>query len=186
MNQLIYFAFLDRNIMILGAVFLGVGTLVWFLMDYFSSDEKRAVAEDRLDRLNDRKRKNAETAVNSGRFDRFTDALEQASPSLSKYLEPKTTVERNKLAQRLSEAGYRTETAAAMFLSMKVIAGMTGFILGGGLSTILLGFNTGVLLKALLGGGILFFLPEFILDFLAKKRRQAITLALPDCLDCWL
>jgi tight adherence protein C len=183
MNQLIYFAFLDRNIMILGAVFLGVGTLVWFLMDYFSSDEKRAVAEDRLDRLNDRKRKNAETAVNSGRFDRFTDALEQASPSLSKYLEPKTTVERNKLAQRLSEAGYRTETAAAMFLSMKVIAGMTGFILGGGLSTILLGFNTGVLLKALLGGGILFFLPEFILDFLAKKRRQAITLALPDCLD---
>jgi tight adherence protein C len=183
MNQLIYFAFLDRNIMILGAVFLGVGTLVWFLMDYFSSDDKRAVAEDRLDRLNDRKRKNAETAVNSGRFDRFTDALEQASPSLSKYLEPKTTVERNKLAQRLSEAGYRTETAAAMFLSMKVIAGMTGFILGGGLSTILLGFNTGVLLKALLGGGILFFLPEFILDFLAKKRRQAITLALPDCLD---
>jgi tight adherence protein C len=183
MTQLNYFAFLDRNIMILGAVFLGVGTLVWFLMDFFSSDDKRAVAEDRLDRLNDLKRKNAENAVNSGRFDRFTDALEQASPSLSKYLEPKTTVERNKLAQRLSEAGYRTETGAAMFLSMKVIAGMTGFILGGGLSIILLGFNTGVLLKALLGGGILFFLPEFILDYLAKKRRQAITLALPDCLD---
>jgi tight adherence protein C len=183
MNQLICFAFLDRNIMILGAVFLGVGTLVWFLMDYFSSDDKRAVAEDRLDRLNDQKRKNAETADNSGRFDRFTDALEQASPALSKYLEPKTTVERNKLAQRLSEAGYRTEIAAAMFLSMKVLAGMTGFIMGGGLSIIFLGFNTGVLLKALLGGGILFFLPEFILDFLAKKRRQAITLALPDCLD---
>ncbi|MFN7874992.1 MAG: type II secretion system F family protein [Pirellula sp.] len=183
MNQLISFAFLDRNILILGAVFLGVGTLVWFLIDFFSSDEKRAVAEDRLDRLNDLKRKNAESADSTGRFDRFTNALEQASPSLSKYLEPKTVVERNKLAQRLSEAGYRNETSSALFLSMKVIAGITGFILGGGLSTILLGFNSGVLLKALLGGGILFFLPEFILDYLAKKRRQAITLALPDCLD---
>lgn len=183
MNQLISFAFLDRNILILGAVFLGVGTLVWFLMDFFSPDEKRAVAEDRLDRLNDLKRKNAESVDSTGKFDRFTNALEQASPSLSRYLEPKTVGERNKLAQRLSEAGYRSDAAPAMFLSMKVIAGMTGFILGGGLSTILLGFNTGVLIKALLGGGILFFLPEFILDYFAKKRRQAITLALPDCLD---
>jgi tight adherence protein C len=182
MNQLISIAFLDRNLMIMGAVFLGVGALVWLLMDVFSSD-KRVVAEDRLDRLNDLKRKNADRVDNSGQMDRFANVLEQASPSLSKYLEPKTTVERNKLTQRLSEAGYRTEAAPAMFLSIKVIAGITGFILGGGVSVILYGLNTGVLLKAFLGGGIFFFLPEFVLDFLAKKRRQAITLALPDCLD---
>ena len=182
MNQLIIIAFLDRNLMIIAAVFLGVGALAWLLMDVFSAD-KRAVAEDRLDRLNDFKRKTLESSETGGQLDKFANALEQASPSLSKYLEPKTTVERNKLTQRLSEAGYRTESAAAMFLSIKVIAGVTGFILGGGVSVILYGLNTGVLLKAFLGGGILFFLPEFVLDYLAKKRKQAITLALPDCLD---
>lgn len=182
MDTLISFAFLDRNLMILGAVFLGVGAMVWLLMDTFTSD-KRAVAEDRLDRLNDLKRKRTESESTVGQLDKITNALEQASPSLSKYLEPKTAVERDKLTQRLSEAGYRTEAAPAMFLSIKVIAGMAGFILGGGMSVILYGLNTGVLLKALLGGGIFFFLPEFILDYLAKKRRQAITLALPDCLD---
>lgn len=181
--QFIYpFAAIDQKFIILIAVFIGVGALAWFLLDFFSSDTQ-ATAESRLDMLNDRKRNEKAKEAKGHSVDKFTKALEKASPALSKHLEPKTTEEKGKLVQRLSEAGFRSEEAPAMFLSIKVIAAIVGFVFAGGLTVILSGLNSSALLRSVLGGGILFFAPELALDLMRSSRKKQITLGLPDCLD---
>lgn len=173
---------LDQRWIILTAVFIGVGALVWFLLDFFSKDQQ-ASAEMRLDLLNDRKRSNASSDEKVKGVNKVTKALEMASPALSKHLEPKTQLEKGKLVQRLSEAGFRSEEAPSMFLSIKVIVAITGFVLAGGVTAVMSGFNQSILLRAILGGGIAFFLPELILDYLRSSRKKQIILGLPDCLD---
>jgi tight adherence protein C len=173
---------LDQRWIILTAVFIGVGALVWFLLDFFSKDQQ-ASAEMRLDLLNDRKRSNASSDEKVKGVNKVTKALEMASPALSKHLEPKTQLEKGKLVQRLSEAGFRSEEAPSMFLSIKVIAAITGFVLAGGVTAVMSGFNQSILLRAILGGGIAFFLPELVLDYLRSSRKKQIILGLPDCLD---
>jgi tight adherence protein C len=175
-------AALDQRWLIIICVFLGVGSIVWFLLEMFSRDSNQA-AESRLDMLNDRKRGEKNEKGKAAGVEKLTRAFEKASPSLAKHLEPKTEEEKSKLVQRLSEAGFRSEAAPSMFLSIKVIVAILGVVMAGGATAFTMGFSQSVLLRAVLGGGIAFFLPEMILDFLRSNRKKQITLALPDCLD---
>jgi tight adherence protein C len=70
-----------------------------------------------------------------------------------------------------------------MFLSIKVIVATVAVVIAGGATAFTSGLNQSILLQAVLGGGIAFFLPEMVLDFLRSNRKKQITLALPDCLD---
>lgn len=175
-------AALDQRWLIIICVFLGVGSIVWFLLEMFSRDSNQA-AESRLDMLNDRKRGEKNEKGKAAGVEKLTRAFEKASPSLAKHLEPKTEAEKSKLVQRLSEAGFRSEAAPSMFLSIKVIVAVLGVVMAGGATAFTMGFSQSILLRAVLGGGIAFFLPEMILDFLRSNRKKQITLALPDCLD---
>jgi tight adherence protein C len=175
-------AAIDQRLILMVAVFLGVGAIAWFLLDLFSKDTQ-ANAESRLDMLNDRKRTEKNSDARANGMDKLTKALEKASPSLAKHLEPKTIAEKGKLVQRLSEAGFRSEEAPAMFLSVKVISAVVGFVMAGGVTAIMSGLSQSVPIRAILGGGILFFAPEFILDLMRSSRKKQITLGLPDCLD---
>jgi len=162
-------------------VFLGVLAFFWFLIDFFSRDSK-GNAEVRLDSLNDRMRMMATGDVEKS-ADYLNQALEKATPALSKHLQPTNEVDRGKLKQRLTEAGFRAEEASDVFLAIKMLGAIIGLILGGGLGLLTSGVSPMVLLRALLGGGIGFFVPEFILSILGSGRKKQITLALPDCLD---
>jgi tight adherence protein C len=179
----IYFlAALERRWLIIFCVFLGVCAAVWFFLDMFSKDTNQA-AESRLDMLNDRKRGEKNEKGKAAGVNKLTRALEKASPSLAKHLEPKTEADKSRLVQRLSEAGFRSEAAPAMFLSIKVIVATVAVVFAGGATAFTSGLNQSILLRAVLGGGIAFFLPEMVLDFLRSNRKKQITLALPDCLD---
>jgi tight adherence protein C len=179
----IYFlAALDQRWLIILCVFLGVCAAVWVLLDMFSKDTNQA-AESRLDMLNDRKRQEKGEKGKAAGVEKLTRAFEKASPSLAKHLEPKNEVEKSKLVQRLSEAGFRSESASAVFLAIKMIVAVLGVFLAGGATAFSSGFNQTVLLRAVLGGGIAFFIPEMVLDYLRSSRKKQITLALPDCLD---
>ena len=167
-------------VLVMVSVFLAVGSLAWFAIDFFSRDE-RSTAEDRLDMLNVNVRKGPETK--KSKVESLTKVLEQASPSLSKHMEAKTETERNKLKMRLTEAGFRTESASGVFLTIKVISASAGLFFGGGLTLIMMGLGTAVPLRAIIAGGIAFFLPELILDFLRSNRKKQITMGLPDALD---
>jgi tight adherence protein C len=179
----IYFlAALDQRWLIILCVFLGVCAAVWFFLDMFSKDTNQA-AESRLDMLNDRKRREIGEKGKTAGVEKFTKAFEKASPALAKHLEPKNEVEKSKLVQRLSEAGFRSESAPAVFLAIKLIIALLGVFIAGGATALSSGFNQTVLLRAVIGGGIAFFISEMGLDYLRSSRKKQITLALPDCLD---
>jgi tight adherence protein C len=174
---------IDTNVLGIIAVvcvFLAVGSFAWFAIDYFGRDS-RGSAESRLDMLNVSLRKGND--FKESKVEQFTKVLEQASPVLSKHMEAKTEVERDKLKTRLAEAGFRTESASGVFLTIKVIAAATGLFLAGGVTLLMTGLTPTLLLRSILGGGIAFFAPEFILDLMRSSRKKQITLGLPDALD---
>ena len=66
--------------------------------------------------------------------------------------------------------------------SMKFIGLLVGFVLAGG-AMIFTGLNQGALMRVVLVAGGLFYLPDLIVWFLARRRKQAVFLSLPDALD---
>lgn len=173
-------AAIDLRLIVAVTVFLAVVSLVWFAMDFFNRSEN-ANAENRLDMMNVSMRKGSDSK--ESKKDMLARVFEQASPAVAKHLQSKSVAEVGKLKSRLSEAGFRTEGASGVFLTVKVFAALGGVFLAGGFTAMTLGLGTPVLLRAVLGGGIAFFLPELVLDFLRSSRKKQITLGLPDALD---
>ena len=173
-------AAIDMRLIVAVTVFMAVVSIVWFAMDLLNRDEK-GTAENRLDMLSVAMRKGGE--VKESKKEVFTRAFENAAPALAKHLQPKNEVEVNKLKARLSEAGFRTEGASGVFLAIKMISALCGVFLAGGITALTVGLGSPVLFRAVIGGGIAFFLPEFVLDQLRSSRKKQITLGLPDALD---
>ncbi len=173
-------AAIDLRLIVAVTVFLAVVSFVWFAMDFFNRSEN-ANAENRLDMMNVSIRKGGDSK--ESKKDMLARVFEQASPAVAKHLQSKSVAEVGKLKSRLSEAGFRTEGASGVFLTVKVFAALGGVFLAGGFTAMTLGLGTPVLLRAVLGGGIAFFLPELVLDFLRSSRKKQITLGLPDALD---
>ncbi len=176
-------AIVSPNILIPVAIFIAISALVWFISDFFNRGAGRA--EERLDMLSDPRRKaeREADARDSKKKEALARVLEKASPALSKPLTPKTEAEMGKLKQRLVEAGFRSESAPAVFLSFKVLCGISFLMLSGGLLALISGINTNSFIKAAIAGGFGFYLPELALTFLGMRRKKAIFQGLPDALD---
>ncbi|MEO1974219.1 MAG: type II secretion system F family protein [Pirellulaceae bacterium] len=164
--------------LILFAAFAAVVAGVWLMMDSASSRKSRA--EERLEQIG-RKRQSKQIV------DRETNAMsrmiERATPALSAPLQPKTEKDKRKLKVRWANAGFRGEGAASIFLSMKLIGLIIGGIVGGVYSLVAGGFDINTLIKGVGCVCLFFFIPEIILMFLIRRRKQAIFLGLPDALD---
>ena len=170
----------DSRLILIVTVFLAAVSFFWFAIDVFGENEK-STAENRLDMLSASLRQGSSSK--ESKKEMFTKAFEKAAPSVAKHLQPKTEAEVGKLKSRLSEAGFRTEGASGVFLTMKVIAAGVGLTMAGGITALTMGLGSAVLLRAVLGGGIAFFLPELVLDYMRSTRKKQITLGLPDALD---
>jgi tight adherence protein C len=109
--------------------------------------------------------------------------LKKASPTLSKALQPKSEEDVGKLKKKLVAGGFRSEAAPSLFLSLKVAGLIAGFVVGGGLSVVVSGIGRSSLQNTLLSAGILFYLPDLVLSFITRKRKENIFLGLPDALD---
>ena len=151
----------------------------WGVADFFLN--RRSRAESRLDVMRKRmsKKVNVEKDGKSG----LTKLLEAASPSLSETLKPKTEKELNNMLSRLQAGGFRSEGAMAMFTTIKMLGAFIGFALGGGISLFVNGLNMYTLIYTIVSAGAGMFLPEFVLSFIVKSRKQKIFLGLPDALD---
>ena len=173
---------LDFIILVPIAAFVGIGAVAWLLIEWSSS--RRGRTEQRLDELRDpsmRRRKEEDGgAVKSS--DAVTRMLEKATPALAKPLTPKTAKDAGKLKAKLAHAGFRSENAPTIFLGLKFVGLMIGLMLAGG-SLLLSEFNYIAMFKAALLAGGFFYMPDTIVFFLAKRRKQAIFLGLPDALD---
>jgi tight adherence protein C len=163
------------------AVFGLIAVLVWVAVDWFSAKGSRA--EQRLDDFRDpsARKKRAEGAVKKN--DTMARMLEASAPALAKPLQPKTEKEQGKLKLKLGYAGFRGEAAPQIFLGMKFIMLVIGLVLGGGTTVALMGLSQGALFRIVLIAGGMFYLPDGIVFWLGKKRKEAIFLGLPDALD---
>lgn len=161
------------------AVFAAIAAFAWFLADMLFFRKTRT--EERLERMKSG-REDSESAGSQG-GEGFTRILKDASPALSKPLQPKTEAEQGKLRQRLNHAGYRSEESTMVFLGLKFIVAAIGLFLGGGVSVFFNGFTTTALIRTGMVAGLFFFAPDVILAIKSKKRIEKIFLSLPDALD---
>ena len=166
------------------AVFGMFAAGAWWLLEYLNSNRSRAV--ERLDELKDpsiRRRKMEEGAKVVKKQDAMTRVLKKATPALAKPLQPKSELEMSKLKAKLAIAGFRGDTAASIFLGLKFAGLMAGLFFSGITIAAISTFNQQSIMYAISLAGGLFYLPELVLYFLSKRRRESIFLGLPDALD---
>jgi tight adherence protein C len=160
------------------AIFIGFGALAWLILGKFFNSEENP-AEYRLSVLN-QARNGKKAAKNS---EKFSKALEMASPTLAKPLTPKTDAEMGKLKQTLVEAGFRSESAPMTFLAIRVVVSLAFLFVGGGASLLVYGITSTAGIRTFVVGAVGFYIPILALAFLQKRRKQQIFLGLPDALD---
>lgn len=166
------------------AVFGMFAAAAWWVLDRLASGRSRAV--ERLDELKDpslRRRKLDEDGKVIKKQDAMKRVLERATPALAKPLQPKNELEANKLKMKLASAGFRGEAAASVFLGLKFAGLMAGLFFSGITIAAVSEFNQKSLMTAGALAGGLFYLPDMVLYFISKSRKEAIFLGLPDALD---
>ncbi len=161
------------------AVFGFVTLLGWWLLEVAAS--RGANLAQRLEKIR-RSSKKGQEPQPPEQVNPWAKLLETASTA-GKVLEPRNEYEESKLRGRLAAAGFRSESAPSIFLGIKVILGVVAFLAAGGTALFSYGMSQKALLYCILAGGLGFYLPELVLTYLVKRRKQAIFLQLPDVLD---
>jgi tight adherence protein C len=175
----ILIAAVDMAAIVPVAVFVAVAVFVWLVVSVTTG--RRTRSEERLDRFSGARAN--EPKPQGLTMEGFAKMLESVSPTLARPLQPKNERDAGKLRQRLEYAGFRRENYPVVFLGIKFIALAFGILLGGGLALCTTGMTTSGAMRAFMVAGLFFFLPDMILGYLGKRRKQSIFLGLPDALD---
>ncbi|QDT17418.1 type II secretion system F family protein [Alienimonas californiensis] len=141
----------------------------------------RSSADDRLDRLRDPRRRGDKQEKSRGAG--FRNAAQRAAPALSKALTPKTDAEVSALRLRLVNAGFHSPAAPQLYLALKSAVALGGLAAGFVYGTANYGMTLNTAFSAIIVGGLAFYLPEGVLYFIVKSRKEQIFLGLPDVLD---
>jgi tight adherence protein C len=166
------------------AIFGAVACVAWLLLDLLAKGKPRA--ESRLDDFRDPSRRADPRKGGRGvtrRSDGMTRLLERASPKMAKPLQPKNEAEVGRLRAKLNYSGFRSEAAPSVFLGLKTVSLIVGFLAGGGSMLFTKGATTEAVMYTVGIAGIAFYLPELILWFFRKARQDNIFFGLPDALD---
>ena len=164
------------------AMFGTFAAMAWWLLEAVASKRPRAV--ERLDELkNPRARREQKDLSALKKTDAVTRMLEKATPALARPLTPKTELELSKLKTKLANAGFRAESAGSVFLGLKFAGLLGGLFLGSGTILGLAGVSRQTLIFSAGVAGLFFYMPDLIVWFIGRKRKEAIFLGLPDALD---
>jgi len=160
-------------------VFAAVTGAVWAISAAFSGKDNR-VAE-RLDELKDPRKRNKDET--SGKATGVSDAFKKAAPALSRALQPKSELETSNLRIKLANAGFSSPNAPTLFLAVKVASAAAGLVIGGITGLLTMGVTVEGLYSVLIGAGLGMFLPEIVMAFMVRGRKEKIFLSMPDVLD---
>ncbi len=164
------------------AVFGMFAAAAWWVLERLAAGKPRA--EQRLEEFRDPpKRRQMASKASVKKTDAMTKMLEKASPALAKPLQPKSELEASKLKQRLAHAGFRGEAAPSIYLGLKFVFLVAGFIFGGGAMLFSKGLVMDALIYTVIVAGLMFYLPDLALWLVARNRKERIFLGLPDALD---
>src|SRR5262249_12418733 len=150
------------------------------LLSMLSKRNQRA--EERLARISrSASLAEIEDPLLSKKNERFSSIVETAK-ALSSPLMPQTELEQSALRVRLANAGFRSDSAAAVYQGLR-FASLLFFLLLSAVIFLPQGMNWGTLKWVVGFTGFGFYLPNIILWWLRRKRQEAIFLTLPDALD---
>jgi tight adherence protein C len=83
----------------------------------------------------------------------------------------------------MANAGFRSEGAGSIFLGLKFVGLLGALFIGGGAVLTIQGMRSSSTLTTALLVATFFYLPDIVVGLLARSRKQAIFLGLPDALD---
>ena len=174
------FAAIDFSFAIPLLVFVGFVMGVMAILSTISSRNSRA--QERLARMS-RPPSLAEIDLNkSAKAEKFKGVMETAK-ALSAPLMPQTETEQSVLKTRLANAGFRSESATAVYLGARFACLIVFTLIGLAYALPTFGLTKPALYRVLGMGGLGFYLPAVILWWIRRKRQQEIFLTLPDALD---
>jgi tight adherence protein C len=166
------------------AIFIAVTAVAFMALGRVSGDD-RPRAESRLEMLKDPRKRASEITESDHQQKKnqaLTAALERAATPLADKIGG-TEAEMSKLREQLMHAGFRRESAPLVFKTIQLGLAGIGLLAGGVTGLAMNGITQEMVMK--LGVGLIagYFLPKFVLGFMASRRMQAIFLGLPDALD---
>ncbi len=126
-------------------------------------DRSEPMVDERLEHLRYPRGKAPEKLSAEDKAKKKSDALTAALERATQPLATKVTgneAEMSKLRERLLHAGFRRESSPSFFKGSQVLLGLVGLFLGGVFGLVTEGITFKLLLRALLGGGLLYYLPE--------------------------
>ncbi len=164
------------------AVFISITLGTWAALGFLAGRPRNA--DDRLRRLLDPNGGRVESERGLAKQqEQFQAKVMSAAQRLGKTLRPSDEQELGKIRVKLLNAGFRQESAVAMYYGVKVI----GLLVALAVSVPFLVMNFGMTRKAAMfavGVGALgFYLPDSLVNKRKKQRAESIFLALPDALD---
>ncbi|MBN2217783.1 MAG: type II secretion system F family protein [Pirellulales bacterium] len=141
-------------------------------------------ADERIEELRKpRSLRDQELGLPKKKAEKMTKVIQNAAPTLAKPLQSQDQATVDKLKIRMTNAGFRNESASTIFLGSQFAALLVGLGIGGILLLRAPAINYQILMKAVFIAGGMFYFPAMILYVLTKNRQQAIFLGLPDALD---
>jgi tight adherence protein C len=171
---------LGYNVLIPIAAGGGAIAAAWLILEWFSGEKPRL--DERLEEVRDPSLRRRKMDGPRGASETMKGMLEKATPTLAKPLQPKNEKEVGRLRQRLAHAGFRSEGAATVYLGLKVVALLIGFIVAGG-GLLVFGLGMQSIMRASIFALCSFFLPDLLLALLGSRRKEGVFLGLPDALD---
>jgi tight adherence protein C len=160
-------------------VVVSVGLIIYALLPSRSAEDehvRRRIAGRRTEHVED---------VLAPKHERSTakEMMEKVAPYAMRPVMPASEEEMTALREKLSQAGFRRESAVRYFLASKTILG-----LGIAVLALFVGLFLGLATRQMLGiaafaGGIGFMLPNFWLSIAQGARMERIRNGLPDSLD---
>lgn len=138
-------------------------------------------AQERLDRLS-RPASLAELEDPKNKKERFQGMMETAK-AFSSPLMPQSELEQSELRIKLANAGFRSDSAVAVYTGLRFVILMVFLIGSSAVYVPQFGLTYKALQPIVIYTGLGFYLPQVALWFLRTKRQEQIFLSLPDALD---
>jgi len=152
---------------------------VFALLSVISNRNSRA--QERLDRIS-RPASLAEIEDPRNKKDRFQGVMDTAK-ALSAPLMPQTELEQSQLKIKLANAGFRSESAVAVYTGLRFFSLLFFSLLAVVIFLPKYGLTAAALKPIVIMAGVGFYLPSIILWFIRTSRQEQIFLTLPDALD---
>lgn len=164
-------------IIVFGLIMAGA----WWVLSLIS--KRNSQAEDRLQKFG-RAKSLAEIDIARQQSSAGMDSLKKTIEGLGATVSGgQSELEKNSLRSKLANAGFRSETAPAIYQGIR-IASLASFTLPAILFCVLrYGFTLDSMVITTICAGIGFYLPHVLLGYLKSRRQKEIFLSLPDALD---